>query len=88
MCVIGEKTFKNIVIGPGKLPGLSRNGPQVGEHHSLYKDLFYRGSLNRGSTEFTTIACLCYWSGFWTFTLDPNNKRTYTATSKIKTMKE
>ena len=28
-CVIGEKTFKNILIGPGKLPGLSRNGPQV-----------------------------------------------------------
>ena len=26
-CVIGEKTFKNILIGPGKLPGLSRNGP-------------------------------------------------------------
>ena len=25
-CVIGEKTFKNILIGPGKLPGLSRNG--------------------------------------------------------------
>ena len=28
-CVIGEKTFKNILIGPGKLPGLSRNGPQA-----------------------------------------------------------
>ena len=28
-CVIGEKTFKNILIGPGKFPGLSRNGPQV-----------------------------------------------------------
>ena len=28
-CVIGEKTFKNILIGPGKLPGLSTNGPQV-----------------------------------------------------------
>ena len=26
-CAIGEKTFKNILIGPGKLPGLSRNGP-------------------------------------------------------------
>ena len=25
--VIGEKTFKNTLIGPGKLPGLSRNGP-------------------------------------------------------------
>ena len=25
---VGEKTFKNILIGPGKLPGLSRNGPQ------------------------------------------------------------
>ena len=28
-CVIGEKTFKNILIGFGKLPGLSRNGPQT-----------------------------------------------------------
>ena len=29
-CAIGEKTFKNILIGPGKLPGLSRNGPLEG----------------------------------------------------------
>ena len=29
--VIDEKTFKNILIGPGKLPGLSRNGP-LGKH--------------------------------------------------------
>ena len=28
-CVIGKKTFKNILMGPGKLPGLSRNGPQA-----------------------------------------------------------
>ena len=27
-CVIGELTFENILIGPDKLPGLSRNGPQ------------------------------------------------------------
>ena len=27
-CIIGEETFKNILIEPGKLPGLSRNGPQ------------------------------------------------------------
>ena len=26
-CVIGEKTFKNILNGPDKLPGLPRNGP-------------------------------------------------------------
>ena len=26
-CVIGVKTFKSILIGPGKLPELSRNGP-------------------------------------------------------------
>ena len=26
-CVIGEKTFQSIVIGPSKLPGLLRNGP-------------------------------------------------------------
>ena len=25
-CVIGEKTFKITLIGPGNLPGLSRNG--------------------------------------------------------------
>ena len=28
-CVTGENTFKNKLIGPGKLPGLSRNGPQA-----------------------------------------------------------
>ena len=28
-CVIGEKIFKNLLNGPGKLPGLSRNGPQL-----------------------------------------------------------
>ena len=28
-CVIGEKTFEKKLIGPGKLPGLSRNGPQL-----------------------------------------------------------
>ena len=28
-CVIGEKIFKNILIGPGKLPGPSRKGPQA-----------------------------------------------------------
>ena len=27
-CVIGEKTFENILIGPGKLLGLSSKGPQ------------------------------------------------------------
>ena len=27
--VMDGKTFKNILIGPGKLPGLSRNGPQA-----------------------------------------------------------
>ena len=31
-CVIGEKTLKNVLIGPDKLPGLSRNGPQVRKH--------------------------------------------------------
>ena len=28
-CIIGEKTFKNTLIGPGKLPGLLRNGPLI-----------------------------------------------------------
>ena len=27
--VIGEKTFEYILIGPGKLPGLLRNGPLI-----------------------------------------------------------
>ena len=27
--IIGDKTFKNILIGPDNLPGLSRNGSQV-----------------------------------------------------------
>ena len=27
--VIGEKAFKNLLIGPDKLPGLSRNGTLV-----------------------------------------------------------
>ena len=36
-CLIGEKTFQNILIGPGKLPGLSRNGTQDrgGEKHAF-----------------------------------------------------
>ena len=28
-CIIGEKAFKKILIGPGKLPGLSRKRPQA-----------------------------------------------------------
>ena len=28
-CVTGDKIFQNIVIGLGKLPGLSRNGPLI-----------------------------------------------------------
>ena len=38
-CVIGEKTFKNILIGPGNLSyqGLSRNGPQVTRFHFVNK---------------------------------------------------
>ena len=34
-CVIGEKTFKNILIGPAKLLGLSRNGPTDPVKHEL-----------------------------------------------------
>ena len=34
-CVISEKTFKNILIGPDNLPGLSRNGPQVTNHTTV-----------------------------------------------------
>ena len=43
-CAIGEKTFKNILIGPGKLPGLSRNGPHAGVH----EEHVTRGSPERG----------------------------------------
>ena len=31
-CIIGVKTFTDILIGPGTLPGLSRNGPQESCH--------------------------------------------------------
>ena len=34
-CVIGEKTFEKKLIGPDKLPGLSRNGPQVTKHTTV-----------------------------------------------------
>ena len=30
-CVIVEKKIKNILIGPGKLPGVSRNGSALCE---------------------------------------------------------
>ena len=36
-CVIGEKTFKNILVGPGKLPGLSGNGPLGSENGYEFK---------------------------------------------------
>ena len=36
-CVIGEKTFKNILIEPGKFPGLLRNGPLVTSFPTLRK---------------------------------------------------
>ena len=35
-CVIGEKTFKNILIGPGKSSGLSRNEPLVPVRYNLF----------------------------------------------------
>ena len=35
-CVIGEKTFKNILIGSGNLPGPSRNGPLLRGFFSRY----------------------------------------------------
>ena len=38
-CVGGEKTFKNILIGPGKLPKLSRNGPLVYKMYFGFSDL-------------------------------------------------
>ena len=40
-CVIGESTFKNILIGPGKLPGLSRNG------HQIPSELMHGGTLQK-----------------------------------------
>ena len=38
-CVIGEKTFKNILIGPDKLLGLSRNRPMNLAGHLVYRDI-------------------------------------------------
>ena len=51
-CVIGEKTFKNTLIGPGNLPGLSRNGPPVS-----YRDFRETGprALNLKSMSRETI---------------------------------
>ena len=37
-CVTGEKTFKNILTGPGKLPGLSRNGTLVKRRLGIRSD--------------------------------------------------
>ena len=38
-CVIGEKTFKNILIGPDKLPGLSRKGPMNLAGHLHHREI-------------------------------------------------
>ena len=43
-CVIGEKTFKNMLTLPGKLPGRSRNGPP-GPKIPKFK-FISRGSVN------------------------------------------
>ena len=41
-CVIGEKTFKNILIGPCKLPGLSeKRVPRFINYFSSFAELFY-----------------------------------------------
>ena len=41
-CAIGEKTFKNILTGPGKSPGLSRNGPLAPlVQHLSSSDVFF-----------------------------------------------
>ena len=32
-CVIGEKTFRNILIGPGNTPEHARNGHEIHEIH-------------------------------------------------------
>ena len=37
-CVIAEKTFKNILIGPGKLPELSRKRAPAPFKSSILKD--------------------------------------------------
>ena len=49
-CVIGEKTFKNILIGPGTLPGLSRNGPRVLKIHTLSQTPYFRPKLLKNHT--------------------------------------
>ena len=36
-CVIGEKTFKNVLIGPDKLPGLLGNGHLAPKLHTHFQ---------------------------------------------------
>ena len=36
-CVIGKKSFTNILIGPGKLLGLSRNGSLASKIHTRFQ---------------------------------------------------
>ena len=47
-CVIGEKTLKNILTGPGKLPGLSRNGSRALETGFLTKRWLKAGGRGGG----------------------------------------
>ena len=49
--VPAKKTFKNLLIGPGMLPGLSRNGPQVTKHTTVKEPIHVR----RGT--FLLICC-------------------------------
>ena len=53
-CVIGEKTFKNILIGPGKLPGLSRNGPQEFRETGWFTN---STPLLQGEKDVTSVLC-------------------------------
>ena len=47
--VIGEKIFKNILNGPDKLPGLSRNGPLASiptNHGPLNNSFTHQSSIS------------------------------------------
>ena len=44
-CVIGENTFKNMLIVPGELPGPSRNGPLAARYAEMrFRAVFHWAS--------------------------------------------
>ena len=54
-CVIGEKTFQNKLIGPGKLPGLSKNGRQALVAKRAHITLMYGKNISQFVTGYETL---------------------------------